>query len=133
MHDPDPITNPNTELAKYRTLFAANRTMLAWIRTALSLISFGFGIPTIVKAIEATRIRQDIDPHRFATLVGLAFIAVGVFAMSASLIEHRHLLRRIRRNDFAYESSLTTDIVGIALILIGVISFLGVLLRSAAL
>lgn len=30
---------------------AADRTLMAWIRTSLSLIGFGFGIPTIVKAI----------------------------------------------------------------------------------
>jgi putative membrane protein len=133
MPDPDPLTNSSTELAKYRTLFAANRTLLAWIRTSLSLISFGFGIPTIVKAIDATRAGEGIDPHRFSTIVGLAFISVGVFAMAISLIEHRRLLQRIRKNDLTYESSASTEIVGIALLLIGVISFLGVLLRSTAL
>ncbi len=129
MPDPD----PNTELAKYRTLFAANRTLMAWMRTSLSLISFGFGIPTIVKAIAETRIHQNIDPHRLSTIVGLAFISVGMFAMAISLLEHRQLLKRIHRNDFTYQSSASTAMVGIALLLIGVISFLGVLLRSAGL
>lgn len=130
MHNPDRPTNINTELAKSRTLFAANRTQMAWIRTSLSLISFGFGIPTIVKAIESTRLRNNIDPHRFATTVGLAFIAVGMFAMATSLMEHRRLVQRIQRDNYTYESSNTTELVSIALFLIGVISFIGVLLRS---
>lgn len=130
MHEPDHATNINTELAKSRTLFAANRTLLAWIRTSLSLISFGFGIPTIVKAIESTRIRGEIDPHRFSTLVGLAFISIGMFAMASSILEHRRILKQIQRENFTYESSTSAELVGIALILIGLISFVGVVIRS---
>jgi putative membrane protein len=134
MHEPDHPTNTNTELAKSRTRFAADRTLMAWIRTSLSLIGFGFGIPTIVKAIETTRIRSDINPHHlFSTLIGLAFISVGMFAMAASLIEHRRFLKQIQRDQLTYESSNIAEMVGIALLLIGVISFLGVLLRSLAL
>jgi putative membrane protein len=54
---------------------------MAWICTSLSLIGFGFGIPTIVKAIESTRIGEHIDPHRFSTLVeivGMALLLIGI-------------------------------------------------------
>ncbi len=33
-----------TELARERSRQAADRTLMAWVRTALSLIGFGFGI-----------------------------------------------------------------------------------------
>jgi uncharacterized membrane protein YidH (DUF202 family) len=36
--------NLANELAKERNRAAAERTLMAWIRTALSLIGFGFGI-----------------------------------------------------------------------------------------
>lgn len=130
MREPDHQTDINTELAKSRTLLAADRTLLAWLRTSLSLISFGFGIPTIVSAIESTRIGQNLDPHRFSIIVGLAFISVGMFAMVISLTEHRRMLRNIQRENFSYQRSDSTEIIGIALILIGAISFIGVLLRS---
>ena len=34
----------NTELAKERTHGAYDRTMMAWVRTALALIGFGIGV-----------------------------------------------------------------------------------------
>ncbi|WRH67064.1 MAG: DUF202 domain-containing protein [Planktothrix sp. GU0601_MAG3] len=43
------LAEDRTELAKYRSRAAADRTLMAWIRTSLSLIGFGFGIPTIVR------------------------------------------------------------------------------------
>lgn len=125
--------NLNNELAKERTRAAADRTLMAWIRTSLSLIGFGFGIPTIVKAIASTRIGTHIDSHRFSTMVGLAFISVGMFGMATALKEHRNLLKRIQSNRYTYEGSNTAEVVGIALFLIGFVSFMGILIRAISL
>lgn len=46
-----PFPNPGTELAKERNRAAEERTLMAWIRTSLALIGFGFGIDRIVAAI----------------------------------------------------------------------------------
>ena len=118
--------NLNNELAKERTRAAADRTLMAWIRTSLSLIGFGFGIPTIVKTLEATRVGAYIDPHHFTNAVGLSFIGIGIFAITAALKEHRYMLKRIRSDRFMYESSKTSEIVAVALLLVGLISFVGV-------
>lgn len=134
MQSPDPHEtqpyNLANELAKERTRAAADRTLMAWIRTALSLIGFGFGIPTIIRTIEASRMRTFVNPHYFSTVVGLSFIGVGIFAMAMALQEHRHIQKRIQRGHFTYENSWIAEAVGFALLLIGVFSFIGVLLRS---
>ncbi|HEY9639709.1 MAG TPA: DUF202 domain-containing protein [Coleofasciculaceae cyanobacterium] len=125
-----PPYNLNNELAKERTRAATDRTLMAWIRTALSLIGFGFGIPTIVKAIETTRVGKEIDPHRFSTIVGLSFIGVGMFSIAAALTAHRRAMQRLQSDRYTYESSSTAEVVGIALLLIGLVSFVGVLIRT---
>jgi putative membrane protein len=122
--------NLNNELAKERTRAAADRTLMAWIRTSLSLIGFGFGIPAIVKTIEATRIGKHINSHYITVTVGLAFISIGMFAITAALQEHRRALRHIHSDRFIYESSQTAELVGIALLLVGLVSFIGVLIKA---
>jgi putative membrane protein len=119
-----------TELAKYRSRAAADRTLMAWIRTCLSLIGFGFGIPTIVRAIENTRLSNHLNPVRFSVIVGLSFIVTGMLGMVLGLREHRQLLKQIQNNRYTYETSHSAEIIGVALLVIGLVSFIGVVIRA---
>ncbi len=124
------LASDRTELAKYRSRAAADRTLMAWIRTSLSLIGFGFGIPTIIGTIEKTQVGHNLNPIRFSIIVGLAFIGTGMFGMALGLKEHRRLLQQIQRDRYTYEESHSAEIIGVALLVIGLISFVGVLIRS---
>ncbi|AFZ27763.1 putative membrane protein [Cylindrospermum stagnale PCC 7417] len=119
-----------TELAKYRSRAAADRTLMAWIRTCLSLIGFGFGIPTIVRAIENTHLSHHLNPVRFSVIVGLSFIVTGMLGMVLGLREHNRLLKQIQNNRYTYETSHSAEIIGVALLIIGLVSFIGVLIRA---
>ena len=72
--------NPATELAKERNRAAEERTLMAWIRTSLSLIGFGFGIDRIIAAIQQS-LGDAVNPVRLTRILGLSFVALGTFAM----------------------------------------------------
>ena len=127
---PRPSTNINTELAKERNRAAAERTLMAWIRTCLSLISFGFGIDRIVTAIHQ-EFGQDVNPVRLSRILGLSFITLGTLAMLAAALGHRYELRQIERENYLYRPRVSLGlIVAISLVLIGVLAFLGIVIRS---
>ena len=128
---PDAPRNLTNELAKERNRAAAERTLLAWIRTSLSLIGFGFGIDQIVAAIQRTRRLDDLETMYLARIIGLAFIAVGLYAVLSAAIEHRRELRRIQRDDYLYTPRRSNALaVAIALMVIGIFAFLGILIST---
>ncbi|HIK40182.1 DUF202 domain-containing protein [Thermoleptolyngbya sp. M55_K2018_002] len=128
---PDAPRNLTNELAKERNRAAAERTLLAWIRTSLSLIGFGFGIDQIVTAIQRTRRLDDMETMYLSRIIGLAFIAVGLYAVLSAAIEHRRELRRIQRDDYLYTSRRSNALsVAIALMVIGIFAFLGIIIST---
>ena len=60
--------NLTNELAKQRNRDAAERTLMAWIRTCLSLISFGFGLDKIIAAIDRAATSGDVQAQQASVL-----------------------------------------------------------------
>jgi putative membrane protein len=120
--------SPGTELAKERNRAAEERTLMAWIRTSLSLIGFGFGIDRIVAAIHQ-ELGDAVNPIRLSRILGLSFVALGTFAMLYAALDHRQQLQRIQRNDLIYVSRHSPSlVVAYVLAFLGVVAFAGILI-----
>ena len=118
-----------TELARERNRAAADRTLMAWIRTSLSLIAFGFSIGKIYDYLERVNPDRVLDPLDSAQIFGEAFISLGVFGLIAAIVQYRRILKQIESGEFVYTKPFPLAMVtAIILLLIGVFGFIAVLL-----
>jgi uncharacterized membrane protein YidH (DUF202 family) len=121
------LAQERTDLAHQRTLIAAERTLMAWIRTSLSMIGFGFSIykffQYLPEEIAAGNIRNPQAPRN----LGLTLIALGTLALAAATWQHWTFLNKIG-SQTRHGWSLSF-VVAIFVILIGFVTFYGVLLR----
>jgi putative membrane protein len=122
------LAEERTDLALQRTVIAAERTLMAWIRTAISMIGFGFSIykffQYLPEDIAAGNIRNPQAPRN----LGLTLIALGTLALVAASWQHRNFLKELGTSNMRHVWSISF-VVAIFVILIGCITFYGVLLR----
>jgi putative membrane protein len=83
-----------------RVLFAAERTLLAWQRTSLALMGFGFVIERFSLFLSALR-REPEAPgnHLFSLLVGVALILLGAGVALASSIGYQRFVKSLPSQD----------------------------------
>lgn len=118
------------ELARERTRAAADRTLMAWIRTSLSLISFGFGIGKTFELFDAAFPAKHLDPLRASLVIALSLVILGMLGLLGAIIQHGQELKRLEQGTFTYRAPLAlTVVVAILLLVIGLFSLVGIIVR----
>ena len=122
------LAEERTDLALQRTIIAAERTLMAWIRTTLSMIGFGFTIYKFFQYLPEEIAAGNIQRPQAPRNLGLTLIALGTLALAAAGWQHRNFLHAIGASNRRHLWSLSF-VVALAVVLIGLITFYGVLLR----
>ena len=126
----------DSHFAWLRTRLAVERTMMAYMRTAVSLIGFGFAIfQFFYRAQQAPEIGDARFPDA-AWYLGLALIFCGTMAALHSILQYRSTLNYLWSGGFAAIAGMASEqkktslyaITGV-LIVIGIFAFFSVLLR----
>ena len=131
----------DTHFGWLRTRPSVERTMMAWLRTAVSLIGFGFAIVQFFERLQQMSGALPANLPTAPKYLGLALIACGVLALLISIWQYQWTIRYLRSGAFApiagmegMPSSVVTlqspvVVVAILLVCIGVFAFAAVLLR----
>ena len=117
-------------IKRYSDHAANERTFLAWVRTAIAVMAFGFVIERfdLFLQLAAPQLAlKQVAPHgqMFANLAGLAFIAIGVMMIALSGIRFVKTARGIESDDAVPSPGERLDLaLAVLLGLLGVALFL---------
>ena len=126
----------DSNFAWLRTRLALENTWMAWVRTAISLIGFGFAVVEIFNRLAAMPAVAPAAWPEAPRYMGLALISAGVLGLLISCWQYIWVSRYLWNPQFGPIAGLRDGPIGtpslviaIALTVIGLLAFFAVLLR----
>ena len=124
--------NVQYELARERNRIAADRTLLAWIRSSIMLIGVGVGLERSLTALGA-KLGVELTSITFVKLVGIAFIGLGTFAVIVAAIDYRQEMQRLTKDEYTYIPRASLGMITAwILVAIAGFAFVGILWQASA-
>lgn len=112
----DQLAVLRTQLSRQRTRWAADRTLIAWLRTAISLIGFGLAMGKAGDYLDDSGIL--VDAFASMQLVGTAFIALAVLGLLGATIQLIRIQRRLASDGYGRVEPVPLGLTMAALVLL---------------
>jgi putative membrane protein len=103
---------------------AVERTFLAWIRTGLALMGFGFVVARFglfLREVNVAQVPVRALPGGISVKFGSSLVALGVVLTASSVVRYFRLLRRLESGNGLTRPSKLAVALGIALATMGAI------------
>lgn len=86
-----------SELNDPRVYFAAERTLLAWNRTAVALMAFGYVVERANLMLKyLARPEHQVTESTVSLIVGVGFIILGAVVAVVPIAQFRYVMRSLR-------------------------------------
>jgi putative membrane protein len=115
-----------------RVYFAAERTLLAWLRTGLGLMGVGFAVARFglfLREIQASESHTATHGTGLSVWSGVALVALGVVVNMGAAVRHVQLVRELNAGTWR-PGKVSTGAVGLAVVLAAIGAGIAVYLVS---
>jgi putative membrane protein len=82
-----------SDLKDPRVFFAAERTLMAWTRTGLTLMAFGFMLERFGLFLHMLRKIPGHIGRDLSFWIGIAFITLAILVISYSVVQYRRVMQ----------------------------------------
>jgi putative membrane protein len=90
------LARERTDLAYERSRLAMERTTMGYLRTSISLIGFGFAIPTFFQMLKEVPGLEDLSATR-PRFLGLSLLTLAIVMLATAIVQQSTYLRRLSK------------------------------------
>ena len=105
---------------------ANERTMLAWVRTGIGIIAFGFAVvkfSLFVRQLSLVLGEKMPQPKGYSAEIGIVLVALGTLSIVFAYLKYRETDRQLKSGDYQQSQLLIQ-------LLVGLISLIGLVLLA---
>ncbi|MGA7919900.1 MAG: DUF202 domain-containing protein [Candidatus Acidiferrales bacterium] len=109
-------SGPPAAMGKASDHLANERTFLAWIRTSISIIVFGFVVAKFGITLREFLGVQGSAQHEsgMSLAIGVGFMVMGIFMALVSLLRYRTTMKQLNEDNFQPAGAIVTVLAVLA-------------------
>jgi putative membrane protein len=105
-----------------RVFFAAERTLLAWVRTGLGLVGMGFVVARFGLFLRLIHPNSNAGEHPWGGPVGICLAFLGALVSGVATVQHRRFCRTLTPEELPPKYRIEPGLMlGFAIALAGVV------------
>ncbi len=103
---------------------ANERTFLAWIRTSIALMGFGFVIVKFALFIReisfALGENEMVSGKGYSAVIGIVMVALGAMMATLAYVRYRHIEKQLNQNAY-FPSKWLSALVTLSLVIVSIL------------